>query len=147
MPSLLSWKESYASDKETSLLFHHFLHKQSFAKNALSSIPAQYRRAVATNSLGMVEGRLIFFEKVLISLRRVIFSLLHVSPAAGHMGEYKTLYRIRLRLFWPRMRSNIHQWIKECPHCRLTFHWRRQGHELVFSWLVSSPFAIIHVFI
>ena len=61
------------------------------------------------------------------------------------MGEYKTLYRIRLRFFWPRMRSDIHQWIKECPHCRLTFHWRRRGHELMFSWHVSSPFAIIHV--
>ena len=93
----------------------------------------------------MVEGRLVFFEQVAttanqicrivvpISLRRTIFSLLHASPAAGHMGEYKTLYRIRLRFFWPRMRSDIHQWIKECPHCRLTFHWRRRGHELMFS--------------
>ena len=81
---------------------HHFLHKQPFAKNAL--FPAQYRRAVATNLLGMVEGRLIFFEQVVttanqicrivvpISPRRIVFSLLHASPAAGHMGEYKTLY-------------------------------------------------------
>ena len=127
MPSSLSWKEAYASDKETSLRLHHLLYKQPFAKNISSSFPAQYRRAVATNSLGMVEGRLVFFEKVVttanqicsivvpISLRRIIFSLLYASPAAGHMGEYKTLYRIRLRFFWPRMRSNIHQWIKECP--------------------------------
>ena len=100
---------------------------------------------------------MFFFEQVVttanqicriivpISLRRIIFSLLHASPAAKHMGEYKTLYRIRLRFFWPRMRSVIHQWIKEYPHCRLTFHWRRRGHELIFSWPVSSPFAIIHV--
>ena len=80
-----------------------------------------------------------------ISLRRIIFSLLHASPAAGHMGEYKTLYRIRLRFFWPRMRSDIHQWIKDFPHCRLNFHWRRRGRELMFSWPVSSPFVIIHV--
>ena len=43
------------------------------------------------------------------------------------------------------MRSDIHQWIKECPHCRLTFHWRHRGPELMFSLPVSSPFAIIHV--
>ena len=43
------------------------------------------------------------------------------------------------------MRSDIYQWIKEYPHCRLTFHWRRRDHELMFSWPVSSPFAIIHV--
>ena len=78
-------------------------------------------------------------------LRRIIFSLLHTSLAVGHMGEYKTLYRIRLRFFWPRMRSDIHQWIKKYPHCRLTFHWRRRCHELMFSWPVSSLFAIIHV--
>ena len=105
----------------------------------------------------MVEGRLVFFEKVVtttnqicrivvpISLHRIIFSLLHASPAAGHMEEYKILYRIRLRFFWPRMRSDIHQWIKECPYCRLTFHLRRRGHELLFSWPMSSPFEIIHV--
>ena len=63
MPSSLSWKEAYASDKETPLLLHHFLHKQPFAKNALSFFPAQYRRDVATNSLCMVEGRLVFFRK------------------------------------------------------------------------------------
>ena len=69
----------------------------------------------------MVEGRLVFFEKVAttanqkicivvpISLRRIIFSLLHVSPAAGHMWEYTPLYRIRLRFFWPRMCFDIHQ--------------------------------------
>ena len=134
MPIVLSWKKSYASDKETSLLLHHFLHQKSFAKNALSSFPAQYRRTVATNSLCMVEGHLVFPEKVAttanqicrivvpISLRRIVFSLLHTSPATGLMVEYKTLYRIRLRFFWPRMRSDIHQWIKECPHCRLNFH-------------------------
>ena len=114
---------------------YHLLHQQSFAKNALSSFPAQYRRTVATNSLGIVEGRLVLFEKVAttanqifrivvsISLRRIIFSLLHASLATGYMGEYKTLYQIRSRFFWPRMRSDIHQWIKECPHCRLTFYW------------------------
>ena len=99
MPIVLSWKKSYASDKETSLLLHHFLHQKSFAKNALSSFPAQYRRTVATNSLCMVEGHLVFPEKVAttanqicrivvpISLRRIIFSLLYASPAARYMGS------------------------------------------------------------
>ena len=158
MPSPLLWKEAYASDKETSLLFYHFLYQQPFAKNYLSSFLAQYRHAVTNNSLGIVEGRLVFFEKfsatdnricrivVPISLRRIIFSLLHASPTTGYVEEYKTLYRVRLRLFWPRMCSEIYQLIKKCPHCRLTFHWRRRGHELMLSWPVSSLFAIIHVF-
>ena len=100
---------------------------------------------------------MFFFEKVPttanqicrivvhISLRRIIFSLLHAFPAVGHMREYKTVYRIRLRFFWPKMRSDIHQWIKQCSHGQLTFRWRRRDQELMFSWPVSLPFAIIHV--
>ena len=40
---------------------------------------------------------------------------MHASPIAGHMGEYKTLYRIRLRFFWPCMRVDITEWIQKCP--------------------------------
>ena len=54
---------------------------------------------------------------------------MHASHVAGHMGEYKTLYHIRLRFFWPRMRTDIKEWIQ----------------ELMFSWPISSPFAILHV--
>ena len=54
-------------------------------------------------------GRLVLYEIVIttankiyrivvfVSLRRIILSLLHASPTAGHTGEYKTLYRIKLR--------------------------------------------------
>ena len=61
------------------------------------------------------------------------------------MGEYKHLSGIMLRLFWPKLRFDIHRWIKECPHCQLTFRWRRRGQELMFSWPLSIPFAILHV--
>ena len=118
---------------------------------------AQYRSDVSNNSLGIVEGRLVIYEPVSttvnqicrivvpISLRHLIFSLLHASPVAGHMGEYKTIYCIRLRSFWPKMRSNIHRWIKQCPHCQLTFRWRSRFQELIFSWPLISPLVIIHI--
>ena len=70
---------------------------------------------------------------------------MHATPDAGHMGEYKTLYRIRLRFFWPHMRADIKEWIQKCPHCALTYRWRRRGQKLIFSWPVSSSFAIFHV--
>ena len=43
------------------------------------------------------------------------------------------------------MRSEIHRWIKQCLYYQLTFRWRRQRQEIMFSWLVSSPFAILYV--
>ena len=52
---------------------------------------------------------------------------MHLSPIAGHMGKYKTLYRIRFRFFWPRMRTDIKEWIQQFPSCILTCRWRRRG--------------------
>ena len=34
---------------------------------------------------------------------------------------------------------------KQGPHCQLTLRWRRIGQELVFSWPLSIPFAILRV--
>ena len=56
-----------------------------------------------------------------MSRRHIIFFLLHASPDTGHIGEYKTLYRIRLRFLGSKMRCNIHRWIEQYPHCQLAF--------------------------
>ena len=70
---------------------------------------------------------------------------MHATPVAGHMGELKILYRIRLRFFWPRICTDIKEWIHQCPQCTLIYRWRRRGQELKFSWSVSSPFGILRV--
>ena len=70
---------------------------------------------------------------------------MHVSPVTGHMGEYRTLYRICPRFFWPQRRAGIKEWIQQCPKCIVTCRWRRRGQELMFSWSISSPFAILYV--
>ena len=61
------------------------------------------------------------------------------------MGEYETLYRIRLRFYWSRMRTDIKEWIQKCLHCTTTYSWRRRGQECIFSWPVSPYFTILHV--
>ena len=61
------------------------------------------------------------------------------------MGEYKSLYRIKLRFFWPKLRSDIYRCIKEYSHYQLIFRWRCRGQELIFSWPLSIFFAIIHI--
>ena len=48
---------------------------------------------------------------------------MHATPVTSHMGGYKTLYRIKLRLLWPRLRSDVADWIKQCAHCILTYRW------------------------
>ena len=111
MSSSLTWKVAYAADKDTSIIIQYLIYHQLFEKDTLSSLPAQYCSTIANNNRGIVEGRLVFYEIVMtitnkicrivvpISLRQTMLSLLHASPAAGHMGEYKTLYSIKVRFF------------------------------------------------
>ena len=134
----------------------HLLYHHPFEKSTLSSLPVQFRSAIDNHNLGIVEGRLVFYETVIItvnkicrivvpvSLRHTKNSLLHASPTTGHRGEYKTLYRIKLQLFWLKLRYNINRWIEECLHCQLTFRWRRRG-QLMFSWPLSILFAMLYV--
>ena len=77
-------------------------------KPTILHLPAAYRTAIARNLLGILEGRLVYYEQVAtvtnhicrivvpISLCCIIFNLIHATHIAGHMGEYKTLYRIKL---------------------------------------------------
>ena len=46
-----------------------------------------------------MNSRLLSLITVLESLRRSIFDHYHSGPSGGHMGEYKTLYRICIRFF------------------------------------------------
>ena len=98
----------------------HILYHQPFEKVIISSLPAQYRSKIINNTLCIVDGRLVFYGTVPkptnkicrilvpVSLRHTIVFLLHTSPTVGHMGEYITLYHIKLRFFWPKVRSDIH---------------------------------------
>ena len=70
-----------------------------------------YRTTITRNLLGLLESSIVYYEPILTvtkhicriiiptSLRLTIFNLMHATPIFGHMGEYKTLYRIRLRCF------------------------------------------------
>ena len=114
MPSSSTWMDAYVADKDATIIMQHLLYHQPFERVTISSLPAQYRSAIANNILGIVEGRLVFYETVPttsnkiyrivvpVSLRHTIFSLLHASPTTGHMREYKILYRIKIRFFWPK---------------------------------------------
>ena len=78
-------------------------------------------------------------------LRRDIFAAYHAAPTTGHMKFYKTLHRIRMRFFWPKLRTDVSDWCKQCAHCVATNTAVRRNNELLFSWPISTPFFILHV--
>ena len=97
----------------------HLHHHVPMAKLDIAQLAITYRRAIAQNLFCIINNRLFYLEPVDISsnhlfrifvplfLRRVIFDAMHASPAAGPVGEYKTLYRIKLRFIWHQIRKYI----------------------------------------
>ena len=61
------------------------------------------------------------------------------------MGEYKTFYMMRLRLFWPILIKDINKWVKGCAFCVSYNVWRTRRQELHSYWTFTIPFYIMHL--
>ena len=77
----------------------------------IDQLVVTYRNVIADNLLCIINDRFVYIEPVTVSrnhicriivplfLRRIIFIDMYTSPVAGFMGEYKTLHRLKFRLF------------------------------------------------
>ena len=158
-PETLAWKSSYTSDPNTSSIMHGLTtHKATeWTSDELTIAGPGYKQALQQGRILIVDQKLVFFKPIFqqtryigliivpLALRRKIFSHYHAGPSAGHMGEYKTLFRMRLRFFWPGLRTDVKNWVKGCAHCNSYNIWKTRKSELYFSWPVTSPFYIMHV--
>ena len=61
------------------------------------------------------------------------------------MAEYKTLFCLCLRFFWPVLRKDVKEWVKGCAHCVAHNLWRSQKSKLYLEWPITMPFYIMHV--
>jgi hypothetical protein len=90
-------------------------------------------------------SRLLLLIIVPASLRRTMFVAYHAAPTCGHMGRYKTLFRLRQRIFWPSMRNQVDNMVAACAHCALANSRKQVKSELMFGWPLDSPFCTLHV--
>ena len=80
-------------------------------KSTILNLQATYRTAITRYLIRILEHILIYYEQIYstvnhmccimfpLSLCRIILNLIHDTPFAGNMCEYKTLYHIRSRFF------------------------------------------------
>ena len=85
-------------------------------------------------------GRLAYLQQIVPpSLVTEVITSLHNSAAAGHLGAYKTLEKIRQRYYWPGFKTDVKHHILRCDKCQ-----KRSGppqkhrHSLV-DWKISYP--------
>lgn len=159
-PTAVAWELAYNKDPETKLIWSRVRNASKphvWTKKDLSEVNAQFRDYLRLNAVAVSNGRLVVYTTlesdshrlmlivVPADLRRDIFAAYHAAPSAGHMGPYKTLHRIRLWFFWPKVRSDVFEWCQQCAHCIATSSSIRRHSELMFSWPISIPFFILHL--
>ena len=96
-------------DNDTAQIISSILQSAPLSDPALQKLNVSYKYGIVHNLFQMLDDKLVYYEKTLTSsscilrivvpssLRRDLFSAYHASPAGGHMGEYKTLYRLKVR--------------------------------------------------
>ena len=139
LPTSNQWTRTCDNDPHTKVLIDRLLASDPLDRQTILHLPSSYCTAIARNLLGLLEGRLVYYKPITTVtnnicrivvptfLRRLIFNLIYATPVAGRMGEYKTLYRIKLRFFSLCLRSDVSDWIKQYAHYMLTYRWWRRG--------------------
>ena len=127
---LLDWPTAYLEDKDTKSI------RDASVKSKATALPIHiiklvhigYMSHVKSGQVVLLGNKLLLFKVLKVQnkalsviivpeqLRRVLFDPYYGGPYGGHMGEFKTLYRLRLRFFWPCMRENIRAWVASCAH-------------------------------
>ena len=72
----------------------------------------------------------LYHGKIYISppLRQEIFRRLHSHPSAAHPGRDATLFSIRKYYYWPNLRQDVEEWIRNCDTCQHVKIYPRKPH-------------------
>lgn len=77
-------------------------------------------------------------------LRQTVFRKLHADPAAGHPGQRSTLYSIRNNYYWPNLKSDVIEWVRNCDICQRTKVFPKKPHgELKPIDPVPRPWGVV----
>ncbi|KAL6466998.1 hypothetical protein MHYP_G00248020 [Metynnis hypsauchen] len=79
------------------------------------------------------------------SIRGSLLNYFHDHPPTGHLGITKTLARLHLRFFWPKMRKDIKTYMLSCPVCQFTKPCQKKPAGLLASVQAREPWEVAGV--
>ena len=85
---------------------------------------------------GQPENRLV----VPTCIRPLAFHLAHSIPWAGHLGQDRTLARVKARFSWPLMVKDVIEYCQTCPQCQKTSPRQPERAPLLPLPLIDVPF-------
>jgi hypothetical protein len=128
VPTDLEWKEATLTDPDTNKVLkaiengaplnHGLLsHKGYYTEWAQGKIEAAEGILYQWEEPKLTKIRQLKRRIVPIALQPHICAAYHSTPLAGHVGLYKTYWRIATRYWWPGMYTYVRQAVLRCGHC------------------------------
>ena len=107
-PDILYWRASYGDDLDTKLILQELVKKKdaNCTIEKLKPMSTGYKTALKDGRIQILNQKLVLYKPILANdifvaliivptyLRRKIFRHFHAGPNGGHIGKYKTLYRM-----------------------------------------------------
>ena len=104
--------------------------------NQLSSLYIQ--NGILCRKFEPTNGRLAYLQQIVPpSLVTEIFTSLHNSLTAGHLGAYKTLEKIRQRYYWPGFKTDVKHHILRCDKCQKRSGLPQKHRHSLVDWKIS----------
>mgnify|MGYP000409293563 FL=1 len=79
-------------------------------------------------------------------LRKEILHLCHDVRFSGHLGEVKTLAKVKEAFYWPRMSSDVVEYVKTCVTCsknkKPSQQWPKASLGVYFA---GAPLERVHI--
>jgi hypothetical protein len=154
LPSHKKWVDATADDPNLSLIVEAIVEHTQLDRHQLQNkmyyTPFEkglfevddgilyYAKEPATMNIRQLRRRVVPKE-----LQHVIIIAFHSTPLAGHVGLYKTFWRIAARYWWPTYYKDIREAVQGCAHCVLT---NATGHKSQQIWKALEfdvPFDVI----
>ncbi len=73
------------------------------------------------------------------AMKRSIMEYYHDHPMAGHLGMTKTIVRLKLRFYWPKLSSDARKYVASCAVCQFTKPSQRKPAGLMVPIYPQKP--------
>ena len=74
-----------------------------------------------------------------LSMRPTILTELHGSYTSGHLGEHKTLAKVRQRFFWHGQKNDVMNFCKKCTECQQRKPPAHKNKANLGSYIMGAP--------
>jgi len=68
-------------------------------------------------------------------LRPMVITYFHDSPLAGHLGAQKSFFKTAANFWWPTMRDEIFQYVRQCGLCQMA----KPAQSTRVGWNTTQP--------